>query len=1328
VRKAVSGVMLSLLLIGMLTLTAKIQPAKAAAAAVYIRADGSVYPSTAPMERNGSIYTLTGNITTDCDGIWIERSNVILDGAGYTVQGPGGLGTSGIYFRGRSNVAIRNIGVKQFSIGIDISESSGNSISGSTITDSGNYGIWLKSSNNNIKDNIIANNYYGFYLDKSSNNSISGNNIAASLCDGIWLSYRCSYNTIVGNNIIGNEGHGIELYDSSYNNISENVITANSYDGITIGSSSDNSIVGNNITENYMIGIRVFYSKYSSISGNYIANNWAGIGFFRSSYISIVGNSVTGNHEYGVWLYDGSSDNLVCGNNIANNKYGFSLDSSSNNAFYHNNVLDNAQQVSTYNSINVWDDGYPSGGNYWSDYAEGDSNNDGIGDTPYVIDADNRDRYPHMKAVVSTVYLASSAIITEAGKTFNVNIMVPRAQNLWAWQAGIQWNPDVLEYVSCMWGEFQTIAGASKRSLPIIDSASGKTSKPALEGALRGWFAPVSAADMKLLIITFKAIKTGASSLRLIDVSLRGQNSTSTTAYSRWSDVNGDGAVGTEDTNLTYTCWEEGYYNQAVDFNDDGIVDITDISIVTSDFGKCDTDPEWDVTNTIYDIPTATVGANVQVLPSEAYISVPYHSQQKGYSCGPAALRMLFDFYGPDVPEIEIRDVARTSSYGTFTCDMIRAPHFSNLSTSVGKESSLNYTGYSTRKLGYAAFERGGMTIDDLKSLIIAGYPIIVLTTWHFRVVVGYSSTQITFQDSYYGPLTNMTYSAFSTDWDYSGHWGLLVSPWNVKVSNVRNVLPGDVFNVTATITYPWAPPFPKDQYPASMANVTITLPEGLTLVSGETAKKIIGTGYLAAGESVNVTWTVQATSLGNGIISAEAEGKVAGWMPPVPPNYPEYSYEDRIGGLGQSIVAVTSNLDVSPPVTVDDYDGLWHNQNFGIDLAAQDDLCGVMETYYRINDGPVKTLSLDGQPYITTSGANSTLEYWSVDWAGNEEFPHKFMFEIKLDNTSPTIGVPLRTPSGDIQPSQEVKVTVHVTDVVTGVKNVTLSYTVTNGIIWKTLTMNYNISTSLYEATIPGQPDGTLVIFRIIAYDNIGNRAVEDNFGRYYIYQVQATYELTITTTSGGTTNPPPDTYIYRSGIVVSITAIPNHGYLFDHWELDDVNVGSTNPYKVLMDKNHTLKAVFLYIPPLSASISPLSASIKKGDSVTFTSTVTGGIQPYYYQWYLDGNPVSDAISDSWTFTSTKSGLYYVRLEVTDTEFNIVQSETSRITVTTAPVGGHSFPIEGQTTANPLTLYLVVTAILAAVFTVFRRKRPSKIDQRIIFMTRFMYDYASRV
>ena len=214
------------------------------------------------------------------------------------------------------------------------------------------------------------------------------------------------------------------------------------------------------------------------------------------------------------------------------------------------------------------------------------------------------------------------------------------------------------------------------------------------------------------------------------------------------------------------------------------------------------------------------------------------------------------------------------------------------------------------------------------------------------------------------------------------------------------------------------------------------------------------------------------------------------------------------------------------------------------------------------------------------------------------------------------------------------------------------------------------------------------------------------------FIQQTTPTYTLTITAMVGGTTNPAPGTYTYIANSTVQVTAIPEANYIFDHWELDTVNVGSANPYTVLMDNNHTLKAVFTYSPPsppLSASINPLSASMLVGQSVTFTSTVSGGYTPYSYQWYLNGNPVSGATSASWTFTPTTSGIYYVYLKVTDAKGNTAQSDTARIVVSTVPVGGYSIPIQLPTTAKPVTLHIALLTILTALFITIKRKAKRK-------------------
>jgi hypothetical protein len=206
-------------------------------------------------------------------------------------------------------------------------------------------------------------------------------------------------------------------------------------------------------------------------------------------------------------------------------------------------------------------------------------------------------------------------------------------------------------------------------------------------------------------------------------------------------------------------------------------------------------------------------------------------------------------------------------------------------------------------------------------------------------------------------------------------------------------------------------------------------------------------------------------------------------------------------------------------------------------------------------------------------------------------------------------------------------------------------------------------------------------------------------------------TYALTIITTAGGTTDPSPGTYSYTANSQVQVTAFLNTtAYLFDHWELDSVNVGSANPYSVLMEKDHTLKAVFSLIPPpLQVSISPLSASILVGQSVTFASTVSGGYTPYNYQWYLNNALVSGATSNTWTFTPTTSGIYYVHLKVTDAKANTAQSDTARITAATVPVGGYSVPIQVQTKAEPVLPYIALIATLTAIFTKLRPKTKRK-------------------
>jgi parallel beta-helix repeat protein len=122
---------------------------------------------------------------------------------------------------------------------------------------------------------------------------------------------------------------------------------------------------------------------------------YEGIALFGMNNITIKNIKIQA-YDYGIYLHD-SYNNSISGNKVTDNVWGIGLGNSFNNTIYHNNFVDNTAQTLSINSINIWDNGYPSGGNYWSNYTGVDANGDSIGDTPYVIDANNTDNYPLMK-------------------------------------------------------------------------------------------------------------------------------------------------------------------------------------------------------------------------------------------------------------------------------------------------------------------------------------------------------------------------------------------------------------------------------------------------------------------------------------------------------------------------------------------------------------------------------------------------------------------------------------------------------------------------------------------------------------------------------------------------------------------------------------------------------------------------------------------------------------------------------------------------------------------------------------------------------------------
>ena len=164
----------------------------------------------------------------------------------------------------------------------------------------------------------------------------------------------------------------------------------------------------------YIIGIPHFAAIQlvscinCSICNNVIKNDYLGVYLRESSSNYIYGNLLESRIGMVLGRFaEGSNNNLIWNNTFKNNMYGLWLIFANDNKIFHNNFIDNYQHVrlSVFNLNNLWDDGYPSGGNYWSDYSGVDcysgpyqniTGSDGIGDTPYVINENNVDRYPLM--------------------------------------------------------------------------------------------------------------------------------------------------------------------------------------------------------------------------------------------------------------------------------------------------------------------------------------------------------------------------------------------------------------------------------------------------------------------------------------------------------------------------------------------------------------------------------------------------------------------------------------------------------------------------------------------------------------------------------------------------------------------------------------------------------------------------------------------------------------------------------------------------------------------------------------------------------------------
>jgi len=306
----------------------------------------------------------------------------------------------------------------------------------------------VEVENVTVSDSVGADGVFLVVLSvrRSSDVAISQSNIISDMhSEGVVVSG--SVDVSISGNIISNANPGVLIIEGSdHITVSGNIISGNGSGVEMIRNGAGKVIVSDNRVESNLVGILGNRSggNLTVVRNEVRSNGYTGIGMVSLGTIStILDNDVDNNgwqlfRDYGSYGVGISAPDhaVIIGNTLSNNPIGLEAGDNPSGAgciitmigcigtmdkVYHNNFLNNLVQATLPHPCDCpcfcptfsLDNGYPSAGNFWSDYhgvdnCSGLNQNvclapDGIGDTPVVIAPTTIDHYPLMKPFAPTV-------------------------------------------------------------------------------------------------------------------------------------------------------------------------------------------------------------------------------------------------------------------------------------------------------------------------------------------------------------------------------------------------------------------------------------------------------------------------------------------------------------------------------------------------------------------------------------------------------------------------------------------------------------------------------------------------------------------------------------------------------------------------------------------------------------------------------------------------------------------------------------------------------------------------------------------------------------